>query len=133
MVTHSGSLWLQVPVTRITAGAPRVLNTELAARVKAWHTDPVRPFQFLRFVHARDPVPSVGPQAWGFDHGVLPIWLHKGLSHLHRIYYAPTEADVRQDTQADRPFYMTGMVSFATLHMHSTLPCCGSQPCNSEN
>ena len=52
-------------MTLITAGAPRVLSTAFAAEVKAWHKDSDRPFQNFRFVHGRDPVPSLGPQDWG--------------------------------------------------------------------
>ena len=58
------ALGLQVHVSLITAGAPRVFDTKFAGQVKAWHTDPQQAFQFFRFVHARDPVPSLPPQDW---------------------------------------------------------------------
>ena len=50
----------------ITAGAPRVFDTKLAGQVKIWHKDPHEKFEFFRFVHARDPVPSLPPLAWEY-------------------------------------------------------------------
>lgn len=62
----TAAVCLQVPVSLITAGAPRVFDTKLAGQVKIWHKDPHEKFEFFRFVHARDPVPSLPPLAWEY-------------------------------------------------------------------